>query len=55
MPRLRNIKSGAVVSVPDEKAARLGAEWEPADKPAPKAPAPVKAPAKRAPARPVKK
>jgi hypothetical protein len=39
MARLRNIKSGAVVSVTDEKAVRLGAEWEPADKPAPKAPA----------------
>ena len=39
MPRLRNTKSGAVVSVTDEKAARLGGEWELADKPAPKAPA----------------
>lgn len=39
MPRLRNIQSGAVVSVSDEKAARLGSEWESADKPAPKAPA----------------
>ena len=38
MARLRNIKSGVVVSVSDEKAARLGGEWEPADK----APAPVK-------------
>jgi hypothetical protein len=26
--RLRNVKSGAIVSVPDEKAERLGAEWE---------------------------
>lgn len=36
MIRLRNIQSGAVVSVPAEKAARLGSEWERADKPAPK-------------------
>ena len=36
--RLRNVRSAAVVSVPDEKAARLGSEWEPVDekKPAPK-------------------
>ena len=33
MPRLRNTKSGAVVSVSAETAARLDAEWEPADKP----------------------
>ena len=39
MPRLRNVQSGAVVSVSDETAARLGSEWEPAEKPAPKAPA----------------
>jgi hypothetical protein len=39
MPRLRNIKSGAVVSCSDETAARLGSEWESADKSAPKAPA----------------
>ena len=39
MPHLRNIQSGAVVSCSDETAARLGSEWEPADKPAPKAPA----------------
>jgi hypothetical protein len=39
MPRLRNIQSGAVVSVSDETAARLGVEWEPAEKSAPKAPA----------------
>lgn len=25
--RLKNVNSGAVVSVPDEKVARLGAEW----------------------------
>lgn len=30
MVRLRNIKSGALVEVPDEKVARLGSEWEPA-------------------------
>lgn len=38
MPRLRNVRSGAVVSCSDETAARLGSEWESADKPAPKAP-----------------
>ena len=37
MPRLRHIKSGAVVSVTDEKADRLGAEWAPVE--AKKAPA----------------
>jgi hypothetical protein len=26
--RLKNTKSGAIVVVPDEKAERLGAEWE---------------------------
>jgi hypothetical protein len=41
MVRLRNTKSGAVVSVPEEKAARLGAEWEAIE-------APKKAPAKKA-------
>jgi hypothetical protein len=42
--RLKSIKSGVIVSVSDEKAARLGSEWEPvkasvpksAEKPAPK-------------------
>ena len=29
MPRLKNTNSGAVVVVPEEKAARLGAEWQP--------------------------
>jgi len=52
MPRLRNVQSGAVVSVSDETAARLGSEWEPAEKPAPKATvkkaAAPKAPAKKA-------
>lgn len=39
MVRLRHTKSGAVVSVADEKAARMDSEWESADKPAPKTPA----------------
>jgi hypothetical protein len=39
MPRLRDSKSGAVVSVSAETAARLGGEWEPAEKAAKKAPA----------------
>lgn len=39
MARLRSIKSGAIVSVADEKVARMGTDWELADKPAPKAPA----------------
>jgi hypothetical protein len=39
MPRLRNTQSGAVVSCSEETASRLGSEWEPADKPAPKTPA----------------
>ena len=39
MPSLRNVQSGAVVSCSDETAARLGSEWEPAEKPAPKTPA----------------
>lgn len=37
MPRLRNTQSGAVVSVSDEKAARMGSEWEPVKAPAKKA------------------
>lgn len=40
MPRLRNIHSGAVVSVSEEKAGRLGAEWQPVEV--------EKAPAKKA-------
>ena len=49
MPRLRDIHTGAVVSVSDETAARLDGEWESADKPAPKKSVPVtKAPTKRA-------
>lgn len=39
MTRLRNVKTGAVVSVRDEKAPRMGSEWEPVaevtDAPAP--------------------
>lgn len=35
MPRLRNTKTGAVVSTSAETAARLGSEWEPADKVSP--------------------
>lgn len=38
MPRLRNTKSGAVVSVSAETAGRLGGEWEPVES-AKKAPA----------------
>lgn len=41
MPRLRNSQSGAVVSVSDEKAARMGSEWEPV-KAAPEKKAPAK-------------
>lgn len=32
--RLRNTVTGVVVSVSEEKAARLGQEWQPAEKPA---------------------
>jgi len=42
MPRLRNIQTGAVVSVSDETAARLGGGWEPAEKAEPVTKAPVK-------------
>ncbi len=31
MPRLKNSKSGAIVSVSDEKAELLGAEWVPVE------------------------
>ncbi|MGW5316726.1 DUF7302 family protein [Nocardia thailandica] len=34
MPRLRNTATGVVVFVSTEKAARLGQEWQPAEKPA---------------------
>jgi hypothetical protein len=30
MVRLRNVNSGAIVSVPAEKVERLGGDWEPA-------------------------
>lgn len=43
MTRLKNIKSGAIVDVPDEKVERLGPEWAAAD-----------APEKRGPGRPRK-
>lgn len=36
MPRLKNINSGAVVNVPDEKVERLGPEWAPAEDNKPK-------------------
>jgi len=39
--RLRNINSGAVVQVADEKVDRLGAEWEPAETPKPAAKKPA--------------
>lgn len=44
MPRLRNTKTGAVVSCSDETAVRLGSEWQPVE--APKAPAKKAAPSK---------
>lgn len=34
MPRLRNKVTGAVMSVPESTAARLGSAWVPADVPA---------------------
>jgi len=34
MPRLRNKRTGVVVNVSDATATKLGAEWEPATKPA---------------------
>ena len=40
MARLRNVNSGAVVEVRDEKVEAMGAEWEPAET--------KKAPAKKA-------
>ena len=42
MPRLRNTKSGAIISVADEKVARMGSDWEPAGKPTSKAPVTAK-------------
>lgn len=41
MARLTHVQSGAVVEVADEKAARMGSEWEPVK-------AEKKAPAKKA-------
>lgn len=41
MPRLRHTKTGAIVSVSEEKVARLGSEWESVE-------APKRAPAKKA-------
>lgn len=35
MPRLRSEVTGAVMSVPESTAARLGSEWVPADSQAP--------------------
>jgi hypothetical protein len=42
MVRLKNLKNGAIVDVPDEKAERLDAEWAPvvAEKPKQEKPAP---------------
>lgn len=39
MPRLRNVRTGSVVNVDDVTAARLGPDYEPADKPVEKKPA----------------
>jgi len=39
MPRFRNTRTGSVVNVDDATAARLGAEYQPLDKPAPAKPA----------------
>lgn len=44
MPRLRHMKSGAVISCSQEKAARMGDEWQPVTE---KKPAAKKAPAKK--------
>jgi hypothetical protein len=35
MAKLRNIKTGAVVEVRDEKVSLLGSEWESVEKPKP--------------------
>jgi hypothetical protein len=32
MARLRHVQSGAVVNVSDDTAARLGSEWQPAER-----------------------
>lgn len=44
MPRLRNEATGAVMSVQESTASRLGREWVPADKPKSE---PTKAPVRR--------
>lgn len=44
MPRLRNEATGAVMSVQESTASRLGREWVPADKPKSE---PAKAPVRR--------
>lgn len=52
--RLRNINTGAVVQVREEKAARMGTEWESADSPRrtpATEPKSTRAPAKKATAR----
>lgn len=36
MPRFKHVRTGSVVSVDDATAARLGTDYEPADKPAEK-------------------
>ena len=53
MTRLRHQASGAVVTVSDEKAQRLGSEWQPVDaaKPDPEVAPEVKKVAMRRPAR----
>lgn len=45
MARLRNVHTGVVVNVADEKVARFDSQWEPADPPA-KVPAKKAAPAR---------
>lgn len=47
MAHLRNTRTGAVVSVADEKAARLGSEWVPVDPEPDKKPAPARRAAKK--------
>ena len=57
MPRLRNSVSGVVVSVSDETAARLGADYVPVEhetRPAGRAASGKPAPAKRSPRNPGK-
>lgn len=42
MARLRNVVSGAIVNVADEKVERLGSQWVPVDSDAPAKKAPAK-------------